>query len=44
MKQTLEQKPKQHSVQSLCIALQVSRAGYYGWAKRHSTAADQVVA
>jgi putative transposase len=44
MKQLLEQKPQQHSVQSLCIALQVSRAGYYGWLKRHSTVADQVLA
>jgi putative transposase len=44
MKQTLEQKPRQHSVQSLCTALQVSRAGYYVWLKRQSTVADQVVA
>lgn len=44
MQQALEQKPKQHSVQSLCIALQVSRAGYYGWRKRQGTVADQVVA
>jgi putative transposase len=44
MKQTLEQKPKQHSVQSLCTALQVSRAGYYAWVKRQSTLTDKVVA
>ena len=44
MKQTLEQKPRQHSVQSLCTALQVSRAGYYAWIKRQSTVADQVLA
>jgi putative transposase len=42
MKQTLEQKPRQHSVQSLCTALQVSRAGYYGWLQRQSAGADKV--